>query len=637
MRIVPLVLLAALPVTAACVSEDDGEDLGSVIDGKGDGALIDVAISVPKKSTSGHPGVRNYTVHSSSDFDVSLAYEGDQATKLTVTNLDTGAKVESAVGPRASVSVPIGAAGGEHAFKIRVENQSTTTLAAKLEAVGHGGGGVTPAVLAAARANLDRIAKEIDYTHLANYGLSGSLTDQFMAALSAEYETQHHDQYVARVKALASMAFFALPDVLPPDGGKLTPFHGLDMDQFDALMNVEDQVFNHLVQLNNNDTNGVRPFSVCETRFIIETYVRPKVAYPGFDPYKAAYETYAASCPQQDKDDWYNFRGLGGLRPSWVESNLADRFLRRMAKTCRHPSTAWTAECGKWNADRLGYRQQKNKELAARTMYYAPGDEAYLVNPSNSLVLLEDRNGDGVGEFLRPGAVKLTSGEMGTLQVNATSQFAGTLKFQPMSGALRTVSPGELVAEDSVDSRWSPSLMAKPDLGLMTVFSSSAGCTAASLDPAQCPLMRRFYSMIDRHENFYQTFSALQPTYYGVSSQPSPLVACSITLAASHQWDAAGTPPGGTAGFIFLMRIPFKDILTGNEKSVATLMPGPKTTSVQSLYAGTGSLDFSSLWLDVASLSNNQYETEHEISAFGAVRADQIEGILVVRKPAAVQ
>ena len=171
----------------------------------------------------------------------------------------------------------------------------------------------------------------------------------------------------------------------------------------------------------------------------------------------------------------------------------------------------------------------------------------------------------------------------------------------------------------------------------MSVFSSSTGCTGASLDPAQCPLMRRFYSMIDRHENFYQTFSALTPTYYGISSQPSPLVACSITLGASHQWDAAGTPPGGTAGFIFLMRIPFKDILTGNDTSVATLMPGPKTTSIQCLYAGTGKLDFSSLWLDVASLSNNQYETEHEISAFGAVRADQIEGILVIRKPAAVQ
>jgi hypothetical protein len=84
------------------------------------------------------------------------------------------------------------------------------------------------------------------------------------------------------------------------------------------------------------------------------------------------------------------------------------------------------------------------------------------------------------------------------------------------------------------------------------------------------------------------------------------------------------------------MRIPFADILTGNDKSVSTLMPGPKTTSIRSLYSG-GTLDMSRVWLDIASLSNNLYQTEHEISAFGAVRAEQIEGILVVRKPAAVQ
>ena len=113
MRLLPFVLLLTAPVTIACVAEDDGEDLGSVIDGKGDGALIDVSITVPKRSTSGTVGVRNYTVRSTSDFDVSLEYDGDQATKLTVTNLDTNAQVESSVGPRATVSVP-GGGGGEH-------------------------------------------------------------------------------------------------------------------------------------------------------------------------------------------------------------------------------------------------------------------------------------------------------------------------------------------------------------------------------------------------------------------------------------------------------------------------------------------------------------------------------------------
>jgi hypothetical protein len=42
------------------------------------------------------------------------------------------------------------------------------------------------------------------------------------------------------------------------------------------------------------------------------------------------------------------------------------------------------------------------------------------------------------------------------------------------------------------------------------------------------------------------------------------------------------------------------------------------------------------VWLDIASLSDNEFESEHEISKFGAVPAEQIEGILVVRKPAAM-
>ena len=44
----------------ACVDEDDSEDLGTIVDGKGDTALIDVSISVPKaaSATSQHAATR---------------------------------------------------------------------------------------------------------------------------------------------------------------------------------------------------------------------------------------------------------------------------------------------------------------------------------------------------------------------------------------------------------------------------------------------------------------------------------------------------------------------------------------------------------------------------------------------------
>jgi hypothetical protein len=633
MRLLSLVLLAALPISAAaCVSTDDTEDLGTVTDGKGDSTLIDYHVHLPASSGSS-PGVKHYYVHSSRDFDVALAYDGAQATKIIVTAPDG---TTSASDQAASPSITVKVSGSDLAmYKLEIDNYGPA-LTAELTAISHDSA-VSPALLAAAKANLARVAKEIDGDHLASYGMSGALEDQFLRALSAEYEHQHPDQYAARVSALASMAFFALPEVLPPAEGKLTPFHGLDMDKFDTLASIEDQVFESLVQQNGGDTNGVRPFSVCETKFIIETYVRPGATYPGFPAYKSAYTAYAPSCTADDRAYWYNFRGLGGLRPSWVESNLADRFLRRMVKYCAgNPSSTWQSECAKWNADRLGYRQTRNRQLAARTMFYAAAQESYVIEPGNSLVFLEDRNGDNVGEFLRPGPITLKTGEQGTLQITSTSEFAGSLMFQPQTGAARTVAPQELNAESDVDPRWQGALLANGDMGLMNVFSDSTGCTGKTLDPAQCPLLRRFYSMIDRHENFYQTFSALTPSYYGISSQPSPLVASSITLAAAHQWDSAGTPTGGTAGFIYLMKIPFADILTGNDTSVATIMPGPKTTSIQSLYTGVSHLDMTKVWLDIASLSNNQYESEHEISAFGVVPAGEIEGILVIRKPAAV-
>src|SRR6476469_4446744 len=86
------------------------------------------------------------------------------------------------------------------------------------------GGDVSADVIAAEKANLQRVAKEVDMTHLQAYGYTGAVEDQFIRALSAEYQHQHPDQYAARVRALASMVFFSLPDVEPPAGFTKTPF-----------------------------------------------------------------------------------------------------------------------------------------------------------------------------------------------------------------------------------------------------------------------------------------------------------------------------------------------------------------------------------------------------------------------------
>src|SRR5690349_2999050 len=252
--VLPFVAIASL-AAPACVGGEDGEDLGTVTDGKDDAPAIDnVAVTLPKKSSTGSPGVRNFYVTSSVGFRVTLTYPEANKTAIVVTNQDDNTKTasEQLVQPVLTVGV-----SGEHRFKIRLENWGSTTTHARLSVL-PAGAQVSPELLAAARANLDRITKEIDYTHLRNYGLGGTNTDQFLAALKVEYADQHPDQYAARVRALASMVFFSLPDVAPPADGLVTPFHGLDDTQFAALYNFEDNVFSSLVSENGGNTAGVR-------------------------------------------------------------------------------------------------------------------------------------------------------------------------------------------------------------------------------------------------------------------------------------------------------------------------------------------------------------------------------------------
>jgi hypothetical protein len=494
----------------------------------------------------------------------------------------------------------------------------------------------------------------------------------------------------ARMKTLASMVFFSAPEVKTDESaGKMTPFHGMDEAAFEGLMRSEDFVFGHHMQVNGGSPNGVRPFSVCETTFMIKI-AKGEIADPAFvsmgsvmnyDAYAKAFEQYSQGCSSRDLNEWYNFRGLGGLRPSWLESNVSDRFLRRMVKDCQSSNAG---DCAEWNRNRIGYRDRKNTELALRTMVYDPRPETkvgaqqipvgdYMVNPSNPGVFVEDRNGDGVGEWIPTGplslypgaklkvstaetfsvsadtpvtlssaitigaqtlgvgsvvvvragtrlgfasgvtidpvtreAVTLTSVRIppgtslglpdgttvttpysmgpsdpvskhpkGKLQaaikleiaqgwvpsleirrpksgVLAANKFAGELSvpITLVGGAqlLSVVDVKDVVAKDEVDPRWKKEYAARADLGLLTVFSDGSGCKADMPSRTACPLLNRFFSMIDRHENFYQTYSGLSPDSEVVSQQPSPLVACSITLRASHHWDSAGTPQGGTTG-----------------------------------------------------------------------------------------
>jgi hypothetical protein len=564
--------------------------------------------------------------------------------------------------------------------------------------------GLDPALEKAALENLKRIAREIDVQHLANYTSLPPATDAnfgdavakaFLAAVKLEYQAKP-ELLKKRVESLASMVFFSAPQVTTDAHvGNVTPFHGMDDNAFNALIRAEDFVFSSHTQANGGSPNGVRPFSVCETKYLIQIATGKVtdaafISFGGisnYDAYAHAYATFAATCPQKDLDEWYNFRGLGGLRPSWLESNYNDRVLRRMLKVCKNPTDATKAVCTEFQKDRLAYRDKKNVGLALREMVYDTSatsmiggtqDGDYISSSSSPGIFVEDRDGDGIAEWIVPGPATLVPGAKlkladnsqvtvsadgkgivkadhttlaittATLSIATATQFGANLKialtFADNTTSTASAPPGAVQPIQRADSRWKPELAKHADLGLAELFADAHGCAGNVADAATCPLEKRFYSMIDRHENFYQTYSSLDDSSSSISSQPSPLVACSITLGASHAWDTAGTPAGGTAGFIYLMRIPFAQILSGDVRSIDTLGrlqgnldAGPKVLKIQDIAAGQSQLDMSKVWLDIATLSHNAYQSEHEISKFGTVPAEQIEGVLVIRLPAAMQ
>src|SRR5690349_17210002 len=72
--------------------------------------------------------------------------------------------------------------------------------------------GLSPELIAAAKANLARVSREIDGNHMANYGMQGDLASQFVRAARTEYAA-NTPLLKRRIETLASMVFFSAPEI----------------------------------------------------------------------------------------------------------------------------------------------------------------------------------------------------------------------------------------------------------------------------------------------------------------------------------------------------------------------------------------------------------------------------------------
>lgn len=480
--------------------------------------------------------------------------------------------------------------------------------------------------------NLQRIEHDIDVGHLNHYALNGPQWLRFRTALWVEFGGRYENLHRRRMEVLASMAFVRAPEILPPSFGRRMPFHGLDEAAYHRLIKIEDLVFNKLVSLNGGRKGGVPPFSVCETKYIIEHHVTNPASKLStlwsmdsvtWESYRSGYTAYAASCSTADLEEWYNFRGLGTLRPTWLESNLMDRFTRRLRSMCRWKH--WDDECKGYFGDPLPYRDWRAQDVSRRFLHYAPDQEPTLENTNSNVLLVPDRNGDGVGELVTPKNTYVdANGQLQPVTITSTGTFSGQINTEPWRIQLTT----------DVHPDYRPHIdLARPDMGL-TRFLPEGSCADPNPTPENCPVLKRLYVLVDRHVDFYNTYTNLDWDDRWIGKQPSPLVACSVTLGAADDW--ARKSPAGTDGFVYVMRVPFRDILAGKAMAVSTLATPPQVTTLPDIYSGKAQLDFTRAWLDIATLSNNIYAYEHEISKYGWVRPEQIEGIIYVGTPAQV-
>lgn len=276
---------------------------------------------------------------------------------------------------------------------------------------------VSPELVAAAMANLSRLPL-----------VTGADPRMFVDALVAEYRGRP-ELLQRRLEVLASVEFAGAgptPGVTPP---RPSPFGGLTDDQLDTFMRNQESAIRHVAEVASGSA-AVRPLSVCETKFLAAISKGPASEIdPGgstsacgaivdWDAYARAYATYAEHCGP-DLDEWYAYQAEARLGGRWLESSVAREYAARMHQLCDRRNAS--PECPEWAQDRIGHRQRKNAELALRTLFYDPDPALRLPttdggfttlaesigDPSSPGILVEDRNADGIGEWVAPSDLRL--------------------------------------------------------------------------------------------------------------------------------------------------------------------------------------------------------------------------------------
>src|SRR3990172_11779650 len=86
------------------------------------------------------------------------------------------------------------------------------------------------------------------------------------------------------------------------------------------------------------------------------------------------------------------------------------------------------AGCASWRSDPLVYRMDQTRQVALGEWFFAADTQGTLGDVEAPAAFVDDQDGDGVADLLRPGPAERRGGGSVTLEIQGTGAFAGKLQ-----------------------------------------------------------------------------------------------------------------------------------------------------------------------------------------------------------------
>lgn len=149
---------------------------------------------------------------------------------------------------------------------------------------------------------------------------------------------------------------------------------------------------------NNQDSlEAVEAFTVCETQYMIEKYIAPKLQFESLETYESGLQEYAKTCRKQDLEYYYDFRGDSNFKMYSPESNAMIWHARSIARWCETPVKAKAGShvvtdklCEQYFSQPFLHRYNAARAALAGWLLYDAADEQSIANPQNTINVLSN-------------------------------------------------------------------------------------------------------------------------------------------------------------------------------------------------------------------------------------------------------